>query len=295
MQNGRALGDDTGPAAVTRPFDGPRADHIGFSRLEAQFGETRLAIWVAGPSAAPVLVVNHGGALDHSAFRDLALQLSDRWRVVLWDLPGHGESQPRPKPFTASICAEAMAVAMEQAGANNAVVLGFSFGGVVAQVLAKRRPDLVSRLIAYGCLSPHVGRPLAPPTAVPGLVRALFGLKSWPAIRQRFGELCSVTETGRARVAAEMAPVGKAGFLAMAIANLAASDRDPAFRIPGGVDLLAGALDSNGDAIWRTFRAFEAAYPNAQTIIIPGAGHCAHLDQPSAFAQAMERLLDPTR
>ena len=265
----------------------------GFEQRLIPFGAGQVAVWVVGRKDAPVLIICHGGALDHTAFRALARRQADRWRVILWDLPGHGASQPRPAPFTATVCADAMAAVMDAVGARDAVALGFSFGGVVAQVLAKRRVDLVRRLIAYGCLSPHVIKPLVPPAAVPALVTALFGFMGWPAIRKRFGELCCVAEAGRARVAADMAPVGKAGFMAMAVANLSASDVDPAFRIRDGVDLIAGALDSNGEAIWRTFHAFEGAYPDARKVILPGAGHCAHLDQPAAFDEAIDRLLAP--
>jgi 3-oxoadipate enol-lactonase len=238
-------------------------------------------------------VISHGGALDHSTFRPLAETLSDRWRVILWDLPGHGQSQPRPKNFSADVCAEAMAAVMDDAQATNAVVLGFSFGGVVSQVLAEKRPDLVHRLIAYGCLSPHVGRPILPKTVVWPTVQGLFGLMPWKGIQGRFAELCCASPEGRDRVMTDMAPVGKAGFLAMARANLEARSSNPAFRILGGVDLIAGERDSNGDAIWRTFKAFEEAYPGARRVIIPEAGHCAHQDQPELFEAALRNLLQP--
>lgn len=266
-------------------------DADGFRRLDIAAGGATIAAWTAGPPDAPALVFCHGGALDHSAFRPFAGALSDRWRVILWDLPGHGQSAPAPGAFTAAACANSLAAVMDALAARDAVVVGFSFGGVTAQTAAKARPDLVRKLIAYGCLSPHLGAPIVAPALVPALVTGLFGLLSWPAIRRRFGELCCVTSEGRTRVEADMAPVGKAGFLAMARANLAASDRDPSFRISGGVDLIAGAQDSNGEAIWRTFRAFEAAYPAARKFLIDDAGHCAHLDRPEAFAVALGQLL----
>jgi pimeloyl-ACP methyl ester carboxylesterase len=250
-----------------------------------------LAAWTIGRKDAPALIICHGGALDHSAFCDLAISHKDRWRVILWDLPGHGASQPMPPGFSALTCADAMAAVMDYLGVRDAVALGFSFGGVVAQVLARRRPDLIRRLIAYACLSPHLVKPSAPRAAIPALVTGLFGWMTWPAIRKRFAGLCCVSQAGRARVEADMGPVGKAGFMAMALANLAAGDLDLAFRIREGVDLLAGELDSNGKAIRRTFRAFETAYPEARKIIIPAAGHCAHLDQPEAFGKAIGTLL----
>lgn len=262
-----------------------------FSLRKVEFRGTTLAAWEIGPVEAPALVISHGGALDHSTFRPLASRLSDRWRVVLWDLPGHGESHPGPEDFSAEVCAQAMAAVMDAVDVKDAMVIGFSFGGVVSQILAEIRPDLVRRFIAYGCLSPHVGRPIIPKPLAGPTVQALFGFLSWDAIRLRFSELCCVTLAGRQRVINDMAAVSKAGFLAMARSNLEARRPNSAFRIRGGVDLIAGALDSNGDAIWKTFRAFELAYPDARRVIIPGAGHCAHQDAPELFEEAIERLL----
>lgn len=261
------------------------------TRHAITFAGIRLAAWTLGAQDAPVLVVCHGGALDHSGFLAFAEQWSARHRVILWDLPGHGQSQALARPLTADACAAAMAAVMDQLAARDAVAIGFSFGGVVAQIAAKARPDLVHRLIAYGCFSPHVGAPLVAPLLVRPLVAGLFAHRSWSSIRKRFAQLCCVTPAGQAQVERDMMPVGKAGFMAMARANLLASDRDPAWRIPGGVDLIAGALDSNGASLWRTFEAFEAAYPAARKILIADAGHCAHLDQPEAFASAIGQLL----
>ena len=271
-------------------------EQIRLQRRDVQFAGQSLAAWDAGPLDAPALVVCHGGCLDHSAFRGLAERHSGEMRVVLWDLPGHGQSPRIPAPFSAALCARAMAAVMDQLRVRDATVLGFSFGGVTAQLAAKARPDLVRRLIAYGCLSPLVGKPLAPPGLAPFLINALFGLRSGPAIETWFAKMCCLSQAGQDRVRQEMAPVGKAGFLAMAAANLAASDRDGDFRIRGGVELIAGAKDRNGGAIWRTFRALQAAYPQARTVLIPDAGHCAHLDQPDAFAAAIDHLIrsDPS-
>ena len=270
-------------------------DPVHLERHDVPFAGATLAVWTCGPADAPALVVCHGGALDHSAFRELALRHATKLRVVLWDMPGHGQSPRLASSFTAAACAEAMTLVMDHLGAAGAVVLGFSFGGVVAQLAAKARPDLVERLIAYGCLSPHLGKPLVPRALVPALVAGRFGSMSWPAIRERFGELCCVTPEGQAAVRRDMAPVGKAGFMAMARANFTASDRATPFRIRGGVDLIAGALDSNGETIWSTFRAFEAAYPAIRKILVADAGHCAHLDQPEAFARAVDELIRTPR
>jgi hypothetical protein len=99
---------------------------------------------------------------------------------------------------------------------------------------------------------------------VPALIFKHFGRVASPLIETRFTELCCVSEAGRADVARAMEPVGKRGFLAVTSADLRASGPDPHFRIPGPQLLIAGARDSNGDAIWGTFSTYEEAYPIAR-------------------------------
>ncbi len=64
------------------------------------------------------------------------------------DLPGHGTSdRPQGFGYTLDDRADALAVALDAAGAAGAELIAHSTGGAVAIVLAHRRPDLVSRLV----------------------------------------------------------------------------------------------------------------------------------------------------
>lgn len=255
------------------------------------FRGCRVHSWTSGPAGAPWLVVSHGGGLDHTSFRPLAARLSDRWRVLLWDLPGHGESQPMPQPFTAALCAEALAALVDHAGVERAVHLGFSFGGVVAQLFARARPAQVTGLIAYACFTPHLSGPGLSVEAAVAAVDAAFGRLSWPDTKAVFAALCSTRPEVQADVAAAMEGVGCEGFLAMARALLIAADPAPDFRIEAPVLILGAALDSNGATLVEAQDALQAACRNAMRVVIRAAGHCAHQDAPEAFATAVERFL----
>ena len=155
-------------------------------------GKTPVHYEVHGSSTAPWLAVCHGGGLDSASFAPLAERLAPRWRVLLWDLPGHGRSRPMPERFDMGVCAEAFAAVLEAAGVDRAMLLGFSFGGVVAQLFAERAPERVAGLIAYACFAPQLVPTPLPPVQMAAAMRAAFETPPWPQARAAFGAMCSI-------------------------------------------------------------------------------------------------------
>ena len=71
--------------------------------------------------------------------------LAERYRVVAWDLPGHGASPPATEPFTVADLADAVAAAIRALGADRVLYAGVSLGGATGLELGLRHPDLVAR------------------------------------------------------------------------------------------------------------------------------------------------------
>jgi pimeloyl-ACP methyl ester carboxylesterase len=83
-----------------------------------------------------------------------------RYRAVAWDAPGYGRSAPiEPYNFKglANSCIALMEALLQKAEQKQIILLGHSMGGMVAQEVIARRPDLVSRLILSGT-SPAFGK-----------------------------------------------------------------------------------------------------------------------------------------
>ena len=252
------------------------------------FRGSTLRYWVHGNAGAPWLVMSHGMALDSKAFEPLADRLASKWRVLRWDFPGHGESGPMPEPLDMSTCVDALEAVLDDAGADKAVLFGFSFGGIMSQLLAHRKPSRVDGLIAYGCYSPLLVK--SPPALVKWLAEKAVMRGSWESVRERFAKACSIKDDVRRDIDGAVARVGAAGFRTMTRALLWVPDHDPAFRVHGPVLWIQGAQESN------PLKPVEAAlrknHPDMQSEIIPNAGHCAHQDNPAAFNTAIERFLD---
>lgn len=116
-------------------------------------------IYGSGPRTVALLHgVGGGRRIWNADCGGTAQTLADAgWRVVAFDLPGYGES-PLPATVSTAFMAAAVAESLRALDARPAVLLGHSMGGMVAQEVVARRPELVSRLILCGT-SPSFGKP----------------------------------------------------------------------------------------------------------------------------------------
>jgi len=85
---------------------------------------------------------------------DWLARLERRYRVVRVDNRGTGWSRTAPAPFTIGDMAEDAAEVLRGIGAGPATVLGLSMGGMIAQELALRHPELVGQLVLVGTRPP---------------------------------------------------------------------------------------------------------------------------------------------
>ncbi len=80
---------------------------------------------VAGPEGAPVVVFTHGIVLDRSTFDAQVAGLRDTYRLVVWDMPGHGRSFPLPGgDFRFSVASACLIGLLDEIGAERAVLVG---------------------------------------------------------------------------------------------------------------------------------------------------------------------------
>lgn len=103
---------------------------------------------IDGPPGAPTVLLLHGwlasGGLNWlSAFGPLAR----RYRVVAPDMRGHGRGIRTRRRFRLADCADDMAELLAHLDAGPAIVVGYSMGGPIAQLLWRRHPDAVAGLV----------------------------------------------------------------------------------------------------------------------------------------------------
>ncbi|HEY8050076.1 MAG TPA: alpha/beta fold hydrolase, partial [Ramlibacter sp.] len=106
--------------------------------------------------AKPTLIVMHGGpGFDHTSFKPAFSQLADIAQIVYYDHRGHGRSDARPREeWTLDTWADDIVRLCDALGIEKPIVLGQSFGGMVAQHYIGRHPQHPGKVI-ISSTSPH--------------------------------------------------------------------------------------------------------------------------------------------
>jgi pimeloyl-ACP methyl ester carboxylesterase len=196
-------------------------------------------------------------------------------RSLFVDLPGHGTSdRPRDFGYTLEDHADAVAVALDAAGATGADLIAHSMGGAVAVVLAHRRPDLVSRLVLTE----------ANLDAFPPSTAASSGIAAYDEDEFVERAHARVLETAGPLWAATMRLADPRALHRSAVGLRKGSDpvmRTLLERLPVDRVFLQG--EHSGELPGR--EGLEAA--GVRVVTVPGAGHNIMFDHPDAFAAAV--------
>jgi 3-oxoadipate enol-lactonase len=102
---------------------------------------------VPGPQGAPTLVLLHAlGCTGHLGWYPVIADLAEHYRVVILDQRWHGRGI-RSRRFRLDDCADDVVALLDVLGIEQAVPVGYSMGGLVAQLVWRRHPDRVAGLV----------------------------------------------------------------------------------------------------------------------------------------------------
>ena len=235
----------------------------------------------------PVVLMLHGSGGDFRSFAPQVETLASLgFRAVAWNMPGYGQSAPI-EPYSFKGLAESAVALIESLapvtdGAPVAL-LGHGMGGMVAQEVVLRRPDLVGQLVLVATAaavqpddgySRHVAQGLA----------WLAEGRSMAAIAEDL--LPRLIGTGALPAGVQLAVHCQAQVHAAtwqrALQALASFDRQAALgliHVP--TILVAGEHDRVAPPA--SMEAMAAAITGAQCVTVPHSGHLPHLERPEEF------------
>ncbi|MCE8007006.1 alpha/beta hydrolase [Aestuariivita sp.] len=107
-----------------------------------------------GPEQAPVVVLIHGlGLTRSSTWGTIATGLAERYRVLTYDLLGHGDTAVPRGPVSLTALSAQLIALLDTLDISQAALVGFSLGGMINRRCAMDHPDRVSALVILN--SPH--------------------------------------------------------------------------------------------------------------------------------------------
>lgn len=248
----------------------------------------------------PDLVLIHGMGLNREMWQWLLPSLTPHFRVIRYDLLGHGTAEDPPRNCTLLDLVGQLDRILDELEIESAAVAGFSLGGTLAQAFAVERPNRTSAIsVLNSAYRRDAGQraamlerlEISERSGPAGTVDAAIERWFTPAFRQRGAEVTDLVrkwmlanDAGnyatlyRVLVEGDEAPMSDGRKLADAIADIAC----PALIVTGAAD--ANSIPEMSEAMARSI-------PNGQCAVIPALRHMGLGEDADAFAAVLVPFL----
>ena len=256
----------------------------------------RLRVREAG--VGPVLLLVHGLGADRRIWEGTMERFAAEWRVVAFDLPGHGASDKPDASYTPEYFARTIRQLGRALHLDEVVLLGTSLGGRIALEIAASYPTWVRGLV-LSAPAPLFGpwwRPIG--WALPALTSAALLRWTLPrGIERGFFDPTTAAAAFRRTLIAEQ--LDRADFptfaraVARSIGGVVGGDHPATNNVRQPVLLVWGRDDRVVPVAGAT--ALLAVVPQARLAILERCGHMPMLEQADAFHAVVGDFLLPLR
>jgi pimeloyl-ACP methyl ester carboxylesterase len=229
----------------------------------------------------PAILLSHGYSATSCMWAGQIAALSPFYRVVVWDMRGHGESDcpEDPVAYSEALTVEDMAALLRQCGIERAVIGGLSLGGYMSLAFHLAHRAMVRALMLFD--------------TGPGF-RNDEARRAWnERAQQRARDLeargfAALGQSDEVRASRHRSALGLAGAARGMLAQADGRVIDSLDKVVASTLVLVGADDKNFLA---AADYMARKIPGAVRVTIPAAGHASNLHQPAAFNRAVEEFL----
>lgn len=253
-----------------------------------------------GKGPAVVLLHGNGVMLQDFELSGVLEIAAERHRVIAFDRPGFGYSdRPRSKAWTVAAQANLIAKALKQIGVGPAIVVGHSWGTLVALAMGLDHQEATAGLVLLSGYYYGTARPDVLPSSIPAipLLGDLIANTTAPLTGLLIGPAAVKASFAPAEISEKFASFPKA--MALRPSQVRATAADTAMMIPGAIALSKryGELDlpviimaGQGDLIAHVSKHGErlvGEVKGAELRIVPDQGHLFHYAVPEQVVSAI--------
>ena len=251
-------------------------------------GDVRIAYALDGPADAPTLVLSNSLGTTMDMWAPQVPVLARSFRVLRYDMRGHGASDAPPGPYTIAILGRDVVALLRHVGCARAHFCGLSMSGLVGLWLALNEPAFLDHLVLANTAA-RIGPPEIWTTRI-----ARIEAEGMPAVAdavvQRWFMPAFIAAQSPAFISARqmLRDSPAAGYAAACAAVRDADFRDDLGRIATPTLVIAGTHDlaaTPADGRYMAERIADACYVELD------ASHLSNLERPAEFTQALVDFL----
>ena len=231
--------------------------------------------------SGPAILLTHGFGASSRMWEGQVAALRDRYRVIAWDMRGHGDSDSPEDPavYSEPETVADMAAILDACGEESAIVGGLSLGGYMSLAFNLAHADRTNALMLF-----DTGPGYNNPKGREGWNQ--FAIRRAEAFEER--GLDSLGDSAEVKAARHRSAEGLAKAARGMLTQRDASVIQSLTTVDKPTLVVTGANDQN----------FLAAHgymseniPGAMNFMIADAGHAANIDNPADFNAAVETFL----
>ena len=137
-----------GLVLLGRPGAAAPAKPTGETKIVERPDGSRLHVEILGAKESPTLLFTHGWSLQSTIWTDVIARMTDRYRIVIWDLPGHGQSRgPTNGDYRLEKLADDLAAVLAVVGSGPVVLVGHSIGGMISQTFCRLHSEQLGKRV----------------------------------------------------------------------------------------------------------------------------------------------------
>ncbi len=238
-------------------------------------------IYYEDHGSGPAILLTHGFAATADMWKGQVEALRDRYRVVTWDMRGHGrtDSPEDESLYSEAHTVEDMAAILRECGIDRAVIGGLSLGGYMSMAFNLAHPEMVEALMLFD--------------TGPGYKndQARDAWNETAEARARAFEEKGLDAAGTSDEVRASAHRSADGLARAARGMLRQFDARVIESLPG-ITVPALVLVGSDDKPYLGATDYMARkIPGAEHVVIADAGHAANIHQPAAFNESVEGFL----
>lgn len=246
-----------------------------------------------GQREAVPLVLLHAFPLNHTMWNPQIQVLSAKYRVISYDIRGHGESDAGDGQYTIELFVDDLMALLDQLQIDKTIVCGLSMGGYIALRALERHPERFSKLVLCDTRSEADSDESKLKRAA---ALKLLKEKGIPFFAEEFVKSALAPETFKTNpgivqtvkeIILKNAPLGIAGTLLALASRTDTTASLKQIKIP--TLILVGELDQITPP--SSAHAMKEKIPHAQMHVMKQAGHLSNLENPVEFNRRIAAFL----